>query len=134
MRLCSIPGCGKKHHGKGLCLYHYGKEWYKNNREEKLKKNREWKKRYPEKVKKINIIYFKNISNRFDQAKRLTKNKKCDWNLCLEVFEGLINIGCYYCEGYFGCLKEETGIGLDRRDNSIRDYNIKKCSSMLWNL
>lgn len=24
--MCSIPGCGKKHHAKGLCDYHYKRQ------------------------------------------------------------------------------------------------------------
>ena len=25
-RLCSVPGCGKRHDARGLCAYHYGRE------------------------------------------------------------------------------------------------------------
>ena len=24
--MCSVPGCGKKHHAKGLCDYHYKRQ------------------------------------------------------------------------------------------------------------
>jgi len=37
MRTCKIDGCNKKHKALGLCLKHYGKQRYQDNKEERTK-------------------------------------------------------------------------------------------------
>lgn len=60
---------------------------------------------------------------RFTNAKASAKRKKCSWTISKEEYYRLINLPCDYC----GCSLEPWGIGLDRVDNNIREYNIENC-------
>jgi len=44
MKICKINGCNEKHYAKGLCKYHYTKQWREDNKEHCLahrRKNKE---------------------------------------------------------------------------------------------
>jgi len=122
---CSVPGCNRKHWGKGYCSLHYNKKRYEENRQEILEAAKKYRRENPEKVKKLRMESGRKMPARYSRAKCDAKCKKKEWNISFEIYEKLIDLGCYYCRDELGCLKEEIGIGLDRRDNSIRDYNIK---------
>jgi hypothetical protein len=64
---------------------------------------------------------------RVTRAKSQAKWKGIPWNLTKKEHMELIEQLCYYCDGYF--KKVETGIGLDRLDNSkgYQKENVVSC-------
>ncbi|MGC3965862.1 MAG: hypothetical protein QM775_00365 [Pirellulales bacterium] len=63
---------------------------------------------------------------RFNRARAIAKKRGLEWSLSKAEYEALVSQGCYYC----GFPINETGIGLDRLDNTRRIYvadNVVPC-------
>jgi hypothetical protein len=82
-----------------------------------LSKNKEPSEEF---YKKWNIYYHKSKPQNFVNYKNLAENKrKLKFNISKEEWDKLTQESCYLC-GY----KNTKGIGLDRIDNTLREYNI----------
>lgn len=56
-RTCSIEGCGSPHHCRGLCDYHYHREWNLKNKEKRNAISKKWSIKNKEKVKSASMQY-----------------------------------------------------------------------------
>ena len=63
---CKLINCDKKHHSKGLCLYHYSKHHYKNNKEEIKNNIKEYRKNHPEVILRSSIKYLEKCGKIFN--------------------------------------------------------------------
>ncbi len=83
-------------------------------------------KRYNEKTNIYQKAHAREIPRRFQKLvfKSKSENHVCD--LTLEWFSKLLNQPCYYCNS---SLLEETGCGLDRKDNKLgySEVNVLPC-------
>ena len=61
-----------------------------------------------------------NIKSRFKLLKRSAEKRKISVNLNISIYSNLLDLGCIYCGSD---LKESSGYGLDRIDNS-KGYDI----------
>lgn len=79
----------------------------------------------PEFYKKWDIYYLRSKSKTFNTYKKEAEDRKLSFNLTETEYDTITRLPCYLC-GY----KQMNGIGIDRIDNSIREYsilNIKPC-------
>jgi hypothetical protein len=44
--ICCVEGCEREKHTKGMCQYHYNKEWENNNKDKMLEYHRQYQKQY----------------------------------------------------------------------------------------
>lgn len=68
--------------------------------------------------KKLDAKYKRQIKYRFNAAKLAAHRRKLEWNISIDDYSNLIKLPCNYCKNLFG-KQVETGIGLDRLDNSL---------------
>ncbi len=71
---------------------------------------------------KWNIYYTRSKNNLYKKYKKEAERRKLSFLLSELQWDALIRQPCYLC-GY----KQIEGIGLDRFDNSIREYNLQNC-------
>ncbi len=66
------------------------------------------------------------ISKRISRGKYGAKTRGLNWDLSREIYEKKIGCGCFYCGK---CLLHETGVSLDRVDNSVgyEESNVVGC-------
>lgn len=86
------------------CKSCYNKDWWSKNPE---KRKDYAQNRNPRDIYKIEY--------RFTHAKSTAKQRKKCWDLNLEQYSNFLKKKCYYCNK---SLLNESGIGLDRIDNS----------------
>jgi hypothetical protein len=72
--------------------------------------------------KKWEIYYSRSIPNNYLNYKNSAEKRNLKFNITSIQWEKLIRQPCYLC-GY----SQVVGIGLDRFDNTIREYNIENC-------
>src|SRR5258708_82551 len=95
---------GIKFNGFNKCKLCYNKEWFQKHPEKKVQYA---KSRNPRNAQKI--------SYRFSHAKSTAKQRKKQWGLTIEQYTLLLKKKCSYCKN---SLSNESGVGLDRIDNS----------------
>lgn len=95
--------------------------WRKANKEKLIDKCKEWRANNPDKVKQYCRRYFDKKSStpsyRLNKAKQDAKSRNLEFTLTLDEYSKLIELSCYYCDGYFG--KVTKGTGLDRIDSNL---------------
>lgn len=137
-KFCKIENCGNKHCCGGYCQKHYDK--YRETPERKKARQQSSRKSYlknkdtPEykesALKRLEKYRTKNRTKiresdnqrwrqspkrRYNRAKKVAKNRSIEFTLTIEHYSNLIKQPCYYeC----GNNVSETGIGLDRKDNT----------------
>ncbi len=76
----------------------------------------------PEFYEKWKIYYNRSINRTYSAYKSDTIKRDIPFNLTQEEFTSIIMQRCYLC-GY----KQRQGIGIDRFDNTIREYTLNNC-------
>lgn len=76
-----------------------------------------WRKKNPYYVKQ----FYGLGKYRYNNAKHSAKRKNCKWKLSIKQYYRLIKQNCVYC----GSKLDNLGIGLDRKNNHIREYTAK---------
>jgi hypothetical protein len=79
---------------------------------------KEYRITHKEQIKQTNAEY---KYRRYYTAKGKAETRNKVWAIDREEYEILINSGCYYCSND---LSQELGIGLDRIDNTIKEYSL----------
>jgi len=119
MRLCSIGECNKKYYSRDLCKIHYERYMRINNingyKNRKINIARKWKQNNKEKIKEYNDKTKFIVKRRYSGSKSQARRRKKDWNINFEDYSKLISKNCIYCKK---SIKNKTGVGLDRLDNS----------------
>jgi hypothetical protein len=106
----------------GFILLH---NYMKKSKSDKVK---ECRKRNEEHYKEYRHVYFRTPKRRWILGRSLAKSRNLLWDIPLADYERLISSDCHYCGGTL----EETGVGLDRKDNAggyIVDNVVPCCHS-----
>lgn len=148
-KMCSVEDCQNKRSAKGLCQLHYDLERKKDPKRqadtrrnakltaEKIKQRRledplfdaecrqksrmfsvKYREENLEEMRKKDIKYWEKPKRRYNKAKKSAEKRNIDFHLTLDDYAYLTTKGvpCYYeC----GSVSAQSGIGLDRKDNSL---------------
>jgi hypothetical protein len=109
--------CYKTHRSENkIQTKEYLKEWNKkyqiDNKEEIIKKRKEYREKNINIIRKKSIIKGKTPNGKYSYYKATAKRRDIEFNLTLEQFTELWNKPCYYCGD------EIKTIGVDRVDNT----------------
>jgi hypothetical protein len=100
-------------------------ERYKKQKEQSKK----WHLEHKEDVREHQKKNIRTIKSRFRNAKKQALKRNKNWSISIEEYKSIIDLRCYYCNGFFG--KVETGCGLDRIDSS-KGYEINNVVSCCY--
>lgn len=99
------------------------KEWYKENKEECLKKSKKYHIDHPEYLEQ----YRSSAKGKYAVYKAKAKSKGFIFKLTFDEFSNILNKPCYYCG--------KDGFGIDRLDSLIgylKDNIVSCCSMCNW--
>jgi hypothetical protein len=95
--VCRIEGCGKLHHARGMCIFHYKKEWSeKKGHGYQARVSKEWREKNLEHARKRarESIRARRAAGLVDPvAARASKKKsllKCAYGMTVEQFDALL--------------------------------------------
>ena len=112
IKYCEKHQCDKKY------LADYGGRYSCDQCNNERAKRDRWKN--IEKYRNIHRKSSRQPKRRFDGGVYSAKRRGLTFTVTLEQYAALINQPCYYCQDRFGMIQDnQTGVGLDRIDNSI---------------
>jgi hypothetical protein len=106
-----------KAHKCSECSAKASKVWRINNPIRHRLTAEDWKSKCKSRFKEVCAASRRKPGQRFSAGKCHARRRGLRWGIGFEEYVEIISELCVYCRGYF--QKEETGVGLDRLDNSL---------------
>lgn len=85
--------------------------------------HKSWVERNKEHRSEYMKAHVKKPKARFNYCKGRCKERELIWSLTFDQYDALISNPCFYCDGKLS----ETGYGIDRLENDIREYRLDNC-------
>lgn len=134
---CNVCGSEEASAISKLCKSCWNKDFYQRNKvtilqkakekvatpeakEKRAEYMRKWNNKPGQKEKTAErlLTQRRKPGTRFAQSKWRANSAKVAWTLTKQTYFALLQMECWYCNGFFQKQSEMTGVGLDRIDNS----------------